>query len=172
MSTISPNKLIASQYLLQVGENQNLDILYDIIHPEYLTGDTRSVSQVSTFLDQDQLDKIGPAGVIERFESIFKWGNFSIEVQDIVEEGNLVFVNYFMTVHHIGELMGFAPTGKKIRLKGHHLFEFKDGKIINIQLLWDWLKFLQETGLAVMQEDDQEKTQKYIDNLRALNILP
>ena len=47
-----------------------------------------------------------------------------------------------------GELMGRAPTGKKVEVTGINISRIEDGKIVEDQIVWDALGFMRQLGLV------------------------
>ena len=55
---------------------------------------------------------------------------------------------YTMTGTHNGPLMGFPPTGKKMKIRGVQIFKFKDGKVVERWGSSDELGMLQQLGVT------------------------
>ena len=53
----------------------------------------------------------------------------SVELKDMVAEGDQVVVRWIVQGLHTGEFMGVAPTGKQLELRGINMYQIVDGKI-------------------------------------------
>jgi predicted ester cyclase len=51
------------------------------------------------------------------------------EEQDIVANGDTVVLRFVVEATHKGELLGIAPTGRKVRWDAVDIYRLKDGKI-------------------------------------------
>ena len=87
-------------------------------------------------------------------------------------EGNEVIIKYIVSITHNGDYLGFPPTHKTIPLLAFHHFTFKEKLIYSIDFLHDYLKFLTQVGLALIEENNTVKLQTYVENLKRLNLLP
>jgi predicted ester cyclase len=63
------------------------------------------------------------AALREAFEGL------TIEVDDIVGEGDLVIANAVVRGRHVGEWATIAPTGREIAFRIIHLVKFTDGRV-------------------------------------------
>lgn len=68
-------------------------------------------------------------------------------VEEMLEEGEKVTVQFTTHGTHTGTFNGLPPTGKKITGNGIGFFQFKEGRIISGQVHTDRLGFLQELGV-------------------------
>jgi len=55
--------------------------------------------------------------------------DFTVEIRDLVEEGDRVAVRYVGTGTHRASMLGEAPTGRTIQLHGITVFRLADGRI-------------------------------------------
>jgi steroid delta-isomerase-like uncharacterized protein len=72
-------------------------------------------------------------------------GNWN--VQEIVEAGDRVTVRWIGEGTHTGDVMGIAPTGKKVRVHAISLLVLRDEKIAENYTVWDTLGFLRQIGV-------------------------
>ncbi|MEU4117219.1 ester cyclase [Kitasatospora sp. NPDC028055] len=69
--------------------------------------------------------------------------------QDLVlGEGDLVVEHFTATGTHRGELMGVAPTGRPLTLRGINIFRLRGGRIVERWGRLDELGLLRQLGLA------------------------
>jgi len=75
------------------------------------------------------------------------------KVEDIIAEGDKVWVRFQSTGTHKGEYRGvLAPTGKKITLTGVLIYHIVDGKVVEKESIYDQLDFLKQLGLIEYTE--------------------
>jgi predicted ester cyclase len=58
------------------------------------------------------------------------FGDIEFTIDGLIAEGDEVAVRWTATSNHQGELMGFAPTGKRITFNGLANLRILDGKIV------------------------------------------
>jgi len=69
-------------------------------------------------------------------------------IEDIIAEGDKVWVRYTATGTHAGEFRGLAPTGKKFTETGVLIWRIVDGKIVEKESgVYDQLDFLKQLGV-------------------------
>lgn len=89
----------------------------------------------------------GPAGfrqLVERYISAFP--NATMQITEIVAEGDTIAAHWTATGTHTGELMGIAPTGRDVTVEGVQFDRIRDGKIVESHGLFDALGLLQQIG--------------------------
>jgi len=67
-------------------------------------------------------------------------------VEDQVAEGDKVVTYWKFTGTHQGELMGMAPTGKRVTTSGMVIDRIVEGKIVEEWEEWDTLGMMQQLG--------------------------
>jgi len=69
-------------------------------------------------------------------------------IEDIIAEGDKVWVRFKDTGTHTGEYRGLAPTGKKVTETGVLIWRIIDGKIMEKEsAVYDELDFLKQLGV-------------------------
>jgi steroid delta-isomerase-like uncharacterized protein len=81
---------------------------------------------------------------IGTYREAFPDVRFTIEAQ--IAEGDRVATRWTSTATHAGELMGAAPTGKRVTLTGIAIDRFEGGKIVEGWRSWDMLRMLRSIG--------------------------
>ena len=66
----------------------------------------------------------------------------------LVGEGDIVVERFTASGTHQGELMGVAPTGKTVSLKGINMFRVRHGHVLEWWSRLDELGFFRQLGLA------------------------
>lgn len=63
--------------------------------------------------------------------------NYTCEIQEIVVDGEKAAAKVLFRGLHVGEFMGFEPTGKEVTWVGTAFFESSDGMLTKIWVLGD-----------------------------------
>ena len=71
---------------------------------------------------------------------------YKIEIEDIIAEGDKVFVRGTTRGTQTGEFNGIPASGKDVELSLYIVYQIADGKIVNHWMLADTLTFLQQVG--------------------------
>jgi hypothetical protein len=78
-------------------------------------------------------------------------------IEDIIAEGDKVWVHSTTTATHKGEFRGLAPTGNKITIAGVNIYRIVDGKIVEGWSVTDILDLLKKLGVnefKVLPDED------------------
>ena len=67
-------------------------------------------------------------------------------MEQVVAEGDTVVVRWSGTQNHTGVLWGLAPTGKSTKGTGILIFRVANGKIVQMDGIWDALGALIDLG--------------------------
>ena len=70
-------------------------------------------------------------------------------IEDIIAEGDKVWIRVKATGTHTGEFLGLTPTGKKITITSVDIFRIVDGKIVQGWTVNDFLDFYKQLGLGI-----------------------
>jgi predicted ester cyclase len=62
---------------------------------------------------------------------------FSNEIADIISEGDKAFAKPIYRGTHRGEVLGIAPTGRRIQYEGAAFFKFRGDLIVEVWVLGD-----------------------------------
>jgi steroid delta-isomerase-like uncharacterized protein len=72
--------------------------------------------------------------------------DFTVTIDDLVAEGDLVAAFITITGTHTREMFGIPPTGKAFKISGMSLFRIDDGKIVEHRGVGDIVGVLQQIG--------------------------
>ena len=86
----------------------------------------------------------GVRQLLVRYHTAFPDLKFTIE--DMITEGDKVAIRLTMTGTHQGELLGIAPSGKKVEVTTIAIYRFDSGKIVETWGVRDNLKLMQQIG--------------------------
>jgi predicted ester cyclase len=76
-------------------------------------------------------------------------------IEDIIAEGDKVWIRVKTTGTHTGEWMGIAPTGRKITSEMVDIYRIVDGKHVEGRFIVDQLDFFK--GLGVIEYTEKGK---------------
>ncbi len=105
---------------------------------------------VDEFLAPDYIDHIhhgGPEGVKQVFNMAFKgMPDWHETIEDIIAEGDKVWLRLTYTGTHTGEWFGLAPTGKKITATAVGIYRIVNGKIVEGRFVSDAMDMNKQIG--------------------------
>jgi len=134
--SLEENKAVVRRFI-EAYNKRNLDLFDEFIAPDYVD----HTNQV----DRDglkQLLTMAFAGFPDLHETI----------EDIIAEGDKVWIRVKTTGTHTGEWRGLAPTGKKITSEGVDIYRIVNGKLTEYRNVNDQLGFLIQLGLVEYTE--------------------
>jgi predicted ester cyclase len=113
------------------------------LHSELLSG--RDPAVVDSFFASDFVSHNNPPGFppgiegVKRFFTMFRdaFPDVSVEIDQMVVEGDRVAVATTFTGTHEGELMGVAPTGRRVSVTGIDMVRVSGGRIVEHRGLTD-----------------------------------
>jgi steroid delta-isomerase-like uncharacterized protein len=120
----------------EVFNKGNLALIDELMAPDYVFHITPEVK--------------GPEGVkkyVADFRTAFP--DLHITIEDMVAEGDMMAIRYTMRGTFKGEMMGIAPTGKKMELPNASFARFKDGKQVEVWPYLDSLTWYQQLGIPI-----------------------
>jgi len=121
----------------------------------------RNLASLDEFIAPDYVDhttQLGGLEGVKKFYAVFfnAFPDFHRAIDDIIAEGDRVWVRSTITGTHTGEFRGLAPTGekitlaptgKKITIPGVNIYRIVDGKIVETWSVTDLLGFLKQLGI-------------------------
>jgi steroid delta-isomerase-like uncharacterized protein len=76
--------------------------------------------------------------------------DFHIAVDDLIAEGDRVTARITQTATHMGDLLGVAPTGQRVTLRGIAIYRIAEGKIAEAWAAETaWTQVLAEAAAAI-----------------------
>jgi steroid delta-isomerase-like uncharacterized protein len=110
------------------------------------------------FVDHDALpgqspDREGHRQILAAFRSAFP--DLNVTTEDVVAEGDRVVTRWTARGTHQGDLMGIAPTGKGVTIKGIDVLRVAEGRIVERWAQFNDLEMMQQLG--VVPEPGQEE---------------
>lgn len=91
----------------------------------------------------------GPAG-FKPFHAAYRsaFPDVTIQIDDIVAEGDIVAVRWSGAATHRGDGLGFPATGKQVRFTGMVFVRIEGGKLVEGWNNFDQLGMLQQLGVV------------------------
>ncbi len=134
---------------------QNKSMVSEFIEALFTKGDLEAVDRylAPTFVDHDP-----PFGGSADREGIRRAGamvraafpDWHSDQHLVVGEGDIVVEHFTASGTHSGEVMGVAPTGERVALRGINIFRLEDGRIVERWGRLDDLGFLSQLGVVSM----------------------
>ena len=90
-------------------------------------------------------------GAVQFRESV-RWlhgvfADLEFEEQEVIAADDRVVVRGVLRGRHVGELLGIAPTGRRVEVPQVHIFRLADSKVIEHREIWSELSVLLQLGL-------------------------
>ena len=134
--SLEENKAIVRRFI-EAYNKRNLDVFDDLLAPDYF----------------DHTSKVGPEGLKQLMNMAFKaFPDFHETIEDIIAEGDKVWVRITFTGTHTGKWMGIAPTGKKVTTEMVDIFRIVNGKLVEYRDVNNNLDFLRKLGIIEYTE--------------------
>lgn len=130
--SVAENKALLRRYLDAWGKG-DVSQLRAMLHedcttPNLVTGEKRGIEF--------------EVGACEIWHAAFS--AVTLEIVQIVAEGDKVTVHWLLASTHTGDFMGIEATGKKVKVPGMEVNHVQDGKIIEIWRLSDTMSLMQQ----------------------------
>lgn len=132
---MSDAEAIVREYLSAVPAC-NFDRMRELLHAEY------------TLTSADGQTRTGPDAPVETADMYtVAFPDLGIEITHAHAAGDTVVLEYVAAGTHRGDLMGIAPTGRKVRMLVCTVYEIRDGKIYAEREYMDTLNIMQQLGV-------------------------
>jgi len=129
--SLEENKAIVRKFI-EAYNNRNLDAFDDLLAPDYV----------------DHTSQVGPEGLKQLMNMAFKaFPDLHETIEDIIAEGDKVWVRITFTGTNTGEWLGFAPTGKKVTSKNVDTYRIVNGKLAEYWNVTDASDFNKQLGI-------------------------
>jgi predicted ester cyclase len=114
--SLEENKAIFRRFI-EAYNKHNLDLLDDLVALDYV--------------DPDYPQLVGLEGLKQMMSMAFMaFPDYHETIEDIIVEGDKVWILLKYTGTHKGEFMGLAPTGKKLTSLAVDMYRIENGKIV------------------------------------------
>ena len=117
----------------------------------------KDLSQIEDIVAPDFVDHTNQLRSREEYKQyittfIKGFPDFHETIEDMIAEGDKVWVRFKFSGTHTGEYLGLAPTGKRITVECVDIFRMVDGKVVEEWEVADGLDFLKQLGLVEYTE--------------------
>jgi steroid delta-isomerase-like uncharacterized protein len=133
------NKALARRNVEEIWNQGNLSVIGELVAPNATFHDPSVPGGKFT----------GPEGM-RQFVQIYRgaFPDVRLTIEDLIAEGDKVVSRWTATGTHKGELMGIAPTGKRVTVTGCDIAQYQNGKIVEAWASYDMLGMLQQLGVV------------------------
>jgi steroid delta-isomerase-like uncharacterized protein len=137
MTDTDANKKVVEEFIQRLFSEGDLAAVDDCLSVDFVNHDPPFGASA---------DRKGMRAAASMFRAAFP--DWHSEVHLLIAEGDLVAEVFTASGTHRGEVMGVAPSGQEISLRGINVFRVHDGRISERWGRLDDLGFLQQLGLA------------------------
>jgi steroid delta-isomerase-like uncharacterized protein len=132
------NEALVRRYVEEVYNQRKLEVVDEIFAPEFTLHDPDLPGGAR-----------GPEG-IKRIVETFVGGfpDLQVTLEDELSSADKVVTRWTSRGTHQGELMGIAPTGKRIDVTAVGIWRVANGKIAEAWLVYDAFGMLQQLGVG------------------------
>ena len=102
-----------------------------------------NIEKLDEFISSELLDEA--TDHTQQFLTAFP--DLRVTVEDMIAEGDKVFVRLHVAGTNSGPFAGQPPTGKKIQMDSFRVFRIGDGKIVQSWAMQDRLGLMEQLGL-------------------------
>ncbi len=134
MSTAT-NKAVCRRHYEEVLSNKKLEVIDEIYADQVAYGDEQS-------MPREQFKMLAKA-------STTAFPDLKVEVHSQIAEGDYVVTRWSASGTHLGDFMGNAPTGKKVKIKAIHIHQVEGGRICHLWEEIDLLSISKQLGIAI-----------------------
>jgi predicted ester cyclase len=135
--SLEENKAIVRRFI-EAYNKHNLDLFDDLVAPDFVD----HAHQQQGLESLKKIFNIAFIGMPDLHETI----------EDIIAEGDKVWVRLTYTGTHTGEWFGLAPTGKKVTAMMFAIYRIVNGKLVEGWFLTDDLAFSKQLGIIEYTE--------------------
>jgi C-1 hydroxylase len=130
--SLEENKAIVRRFVEEFNK-RNFPIIDELISPDYV----------------DHEHQLRGLEGLKQFMTVeFKgFPDFRMTIEDMIAEGDKVWVRFRETGTQTGEYFGLVPTGKKFAITAVHDFRIVNGKVVDVFSVPDDLKFYKQLGV-------------------------
>jgi predicted ester cyclase len=105
----------------------------------------------------DHTHKSGREGLKQLFNMAFNaFPDMHETIEDIIAEGDKVWIRVTFSATHTGEWMGIPPTGKKVTSEMVDIYRIVNGKHVEGRFITDSLEFLKQLGVIEYTEQGKQ----------------
>ena len=135
--SLEENKAIICR-LVEIFNKHDVTLLDELIAPDFVDHDFQ-LKSLKSFKQTETLNfKVFP--------------DIRRTIEDIIAEGDKVWIRFTDVGTHTGEYRGIPPTGKEITLTGVLIWRIVDGKVVEKAGVYDQMDFFKQVGVIKYTE--------------------
>lgn len=129
------NKEVARRIYEEVINKRDLDLLDDLVRPDYVEHDP--LPGQGTGVD----------GIKDRFRILIEGLDPTFTIEDVIAEGDKVVVRWTNNGTNVGDFLGMPATGRSFSTAGIDIYRVEDGKLAEHWHVVDVFGQMQQLGL-------------------------
>ena len=135
------NKDIARRIYEEVINKRDLDVLEEVVRPDYI--------------EHDPLpgQREGLDGIRDRYRMLIEGLDPHFTIEDVIAEGDRVVVRWTNAGIHSGEFLGIPATGRPFEFAGIDIYRIENDRMAEHWHVVDQLTLLQQLGLIPVPEN-------------------
>lgn len=134
---LEENKAIGRRVFEEVFNKRNLAVADELLTPDSLNHD-----------DPHGVGHVGPESLKQAVQMLCAaFPDLRITIEDVIAEGDKVFLRTTSSGTHQGAFLGIQPTGKRFTQQQMHLIRVVDGKVTEHWHVRDDLGMMQQLGV-------------------------
>jgi predicted ester cyclase len=115
------NKALARRWFEEVWNRKNEAAIDEMFHPD---GQSKGLPDPDSIIRGPEEFKRTHRNFLAAFPDLH------VSLEELVAEGDWVAVRWVATMTHLGEGLGYAPTGKTLSMNGSSFTRFRQGRIV------------------------------------------
>jgi predicted ester cyclase len=148
----------------------------ELVRWAFETLNTRDVAPLRPLWTDDTVEHFpdrtcrGAGEIAEYFEQVLAaLPDFHMEVIEIAEQGEHVFVRWHLTGTHTGSaIQGIEPTGRRIELDGIDHSVMRDGVVVSGHIVFDQMSWARQIGLMPTDGSAADRAMKAAFNAKTM----
>ena len=93
-------------------------------------------------------DLRGRPAIEQSYRDLFRgFADWAFEGEEVIVDGSRAAQLFTVTATHSSDMFGVEATHRSFKVKGVLIFEFRDGRIVHEQRLYDFTALLLQTGI-------------------------
>jgi predicted ester cyclase len=139
------NKTIARRFNEEVWGRGDQAVLEELLDPDFVDHDA---------LPGQAPGREGHKQILIAFHSAFP--DLNVTTEEILAEGEKVVSRWTARGTHQGELLGIAPTGNGVTIKGIDVLRVAESRIVERWAQFNSLEMMQQLGVVPPPEQSEE----------------
>ena len=132
------NKQLVRRFYEEVENKGKLDVVDELFSPDF-----RDVYNTASPFPVKGID-----GVKKLANALHEHLDLSIQIEELVADGDRVVAQISCGITHKNPFMGAAPTGRKFTARGVEIFRVVDGKLAERWVYIDMMPMMKELGVV------------------------